>query len=145
MKTEKTYQAKPGETARDWFIVDLDGVVLGRAATQIATMLRGKHKPVYTPHADTGDFIVAINASKVKLTGNKESAKTYYWHSEFPGGLKSMNAAEMREKKPEEIIRLAVKGMIPKGPLGTQQLKKLKVYATTEHPHAAQNPKPISL
>ena len=111
MKTEKTYQAKPGETARDWFIVDLDGVVLGRAATQIATMLRGKHKPVYTPHADTGDFIVAINASKVKLTGNKESAKTYYWHSEFPGGLKSMNAAEMREKKVKgEFLQPSDKG-----------------------------------
>lgn len=145
MKTQKCYQAKPGEVQQKWHVIDLDGVVLGRAATRIATILRGKHRPQYTPHVDCGDFVIAINAHKVKLTGNKESEKYYYRHSEFPGGLKSNTAAELRAIHPEDIIKLAVKGMVPKGPLGYRQLNKLKVYASAEHPHQAQNPEPLSL
>lgn len=144
MKTEKTYQAKPGEIKQDWFVIDLNGVVLGRAATKIATILRGKNKPTFTPHVDTGDFVIVLNAQKVKLTGNKEEDKKYYRHSGYPGGIKSMNVAQMRAKKPEEIIRLAVLGMLPRGPLGRRQLKKLKIYPTSSHPHGAQEPKPLS-
>lgn len=135
-----TYMAKPTEVKRDWYIFDAAGKTLGRLATEIATVLRGKHKPIYTPHIDTGDFVVVINAAQVELTGNKLDAKMYYRHSGYPGGLKSMTAGQMRTKRPERMIELAVKGMLPKGILGRQQAKKLKVYAGSEHPHQAQQP-----
>lgn len=145
MKMPKTYQAKPGEVERKWRVVDLDGVILGRAATRISDILRGKDKPQYTPHVDCGDFVVVLNAKKVKLTGNKESDKHYYWHSGYPGGLKSRTLAEEREEKPEDIVRLAVKGMLPKNILSTHMLKKLKVYPGLEHPHQAQNPEVLAV
>lgn len=145
MKTQKTYSAKSGEIKPRWFVVDADGVVLGRMATRIAGMLRGKTKPQYTPHIDCGDFVIVVNAGKVKLTGNKENAKLYYRHSGYPGGLKSTTLAEQRRKKPEEIIRQAVQGMLPRGVLGTQQLKKLKIYSTASHEHAAQLPQALKL
>lgn len=135
-----TYMAKPTEVNRAWYVVDAKGKTLGRLATEVATVLRGKHKPIYTPHIDTGDFVVVINASQVELTGNKLDNKMYYRHSGFPGGLKSMTAGQMRTKRPERMVELAVKGMLPKGILGRQQAKKLKVYAGSEHPHEAQQP-----
>ncbi|MBW2730747.1 MAG: 50S ribosomal protein L13 [Deltaproteobacteria bacterium] len=141
----KTYHAKTGDIPRDWLVVDLEGKPVGRAATQIATMLRGKHKPEFTPSADVGDFIVAVNAEKVTLTGNKREAKRYYRHSGYIGGMHSMSAEEMFERKPEEVIRLAVKGMLPKNTLGRRLLKKLKVYVGAEHPHAAQQPKQVEI
>ncbi len=141
----KTYQAKPGEVAREWVLVDLDGVTLGRAATAIARILRGKNKPQFTPHVDTGDFVVVVNAAGVKLTGRKEEQKNYYSHSGFPGALKTTSAAEMREKKPEDLVFHAVWGMLPKGPLGRRLLKKLKVYAGAQHPHEAQQPKAVEI
>ena len=130
---------------RKWWVIDLENQVLGRAATQIASLLRGKHKPTYTPHVDDGDFVVVINADKVKLTGRKWDKKTYYRHTGYVGGIKSTTATEMRERNPEEIIRLAVKGMLPRGPLGRAQLKKLKIYIENEHPHEAQNPQSFTL
>jgi len=130
---------------RDWLVVDLDGQVLGRAASQIAHVLRGKHKAIYTPSVDAGDFVVVVNAEKIKLTGNKLSDKMYHRHTGFPGGLRSANAATMLEKKPEDLIRKAVKGMLPKNKLGRQMLKKLKVYAGPEHPHKAQQPKELAV
>lgn len=145
MKNARTYQAKPGEVARNWVVIDLEGVVLGRAATKIANILRGKTKPCYTPHVDCGDFVIALNAQKVKLTGNKETDKHYYWHSGYPGGLKSRTAAQERAEKPEDMIRLAVKGMLGRSVLGSHQLKKLKVYAGSEHPHGAQNPQTVKV
>ncbi|MFC4075379.1 50S ribosomal protein L13 [Salinithrix halophila] len=135
-----TFMAKPNEVDRKWYVVDAADKPLGRLATEVATLLRGKHKPQYTPHVDTGDFVVIINASKVHLTGRKPADKTYYRHSGWPGGLKSISAGELREKKPELMLELAVKGMLPKNKLGRQQLKKLKVYAGTDHPHQAQKP-----
>lgn len=140
-----TQAAKPASVQKNWFVVDLDGKVLGRAAAQIAHVLRGKHKPIYTPHVDTGDFVVVVNADKVKLTGNKLAAKKYYRHSGFPGGLKEITAEKLLAKKPEEVIKAAVKGMLPKNKLGRQMFSKLKVYACAEHPHAAQQPKPLEL
>jgi large subunit ribosomal protein L13 len=137
----KTYFAKKGEVARDWVIVDLKDQVLGRAATQIAIILRGKNKPQFTPHTDTGDFVVAINAEQVKLTGDKETKKIYYHHSGYPGGLKERTVDAVREKNPEEIIRLAVRGMLPKNKTNKHLMKKLKIYAGAEHPHTAQQPK----
>lgn len=125
--------------------MDAEGKVLGRMATRIATVLRGKHKPSYTPHVDCGDFVVVVNASKVKVTGNKESDKSYYRHSGYPGGIKSVTLGEQRKKKPQEIIRLAVKGMLPKGILGEQQIKKLKIYPAAGHAHRAQNPEALTL
>ncbi|OYD06505.1 50S ribosomal protein L13 [Paludifilum halophilum] len=135
-----TFMAKPDQVDRKWYVVDAAGQPLGRLATQVATLLRGKHKPQYTPHVDTGDFVVVINASKVDLTGKKESKKNYYRHTGWPGGLKTITAGELREKRPEWMIEWAVKGMLPKNILGRKQLKKLKVYAGSEHPHQAQQP-----
>jgi len=141
----KTYNAKPGEVARDWYVVDAEGQILGRLATQIADTLRGKRKPLYTPHVDTGDFVVVVNAEKVAVTGSKLDQKRYYRHSGYPGGLRSRTLREQLERRPTEVIRTAVKGMLPKNRLARQQLTKLKVYAGPEHPHAAQNPRPLNL
>ncbi len=125
---------------KKWYIIDADGKILGRLATKIATILRGKHKPEFTPNADMGDYVICINASKVKVTGKKETEKVYTRYTGYPGGLKKTTLKEMRKKKPEEIIHHAVKGMLPKGPLGRKMIKKLKVYPGSEHPHKAQNP-----
>ena len=141
----KTYTAKPGEVTRDWYLVDADGLTLGRLATLIADTLRGKRKPAYTPHVDTGDFVIVVNAEKIAVTGNKRSDKMYYRHSGYPGGLKSRSLADMLERRPEEVIRLAVKGMLPRNRLARKQLTKLKVYAGPEHPHAAQQPRPMEI
>jgi len=140
-----TKPAIPANVQKNWFVVDLEGQVLGRAAARIAHVLRGKHKPIYTPHVDTGDFVVVVNADKVKLTGNKLAAKKYYRHSGFPGGIKEITAGKLLEKKPEELIKAAVKGMLPKNTLGRQMFRKLKVYSGSEHPHAAQQPKNLNL
>ncbi len=137
----KTYQAKPNEVLRNWVVVDLEGKTLGRAATSIAMILRGKTKPVFTPHVDTGDFVIAINAEKIQLTGRKWDKKRYYRHSGYPGGIRAFTAYELMQHKPTEILRLAVKGMLPKNTLGRALLKKLKIYASPEHPHVAQQPK----
>jgi len=134
----KTYVAKEQEISKKWYLVDAKDRVLGRLATQIATRLRGKHKPVFTPHADTGDFIVVINANKVTLTGRKWDKKFYYRHTGYTGGLKEISAKKLLEKKPEDILRFAVRGMLPKNSLGRRQLKKLKIYSGSEHPHQAQ-------
>jgi len=139
----KTFSAKKEEVVHDWFQVDAETETLGHLATKIAHILRGKHKPIYTPHVDTGDFIVITNAEKIKLTGNKLLGKQYYRHSGYPGGIKSMNAEEMLEKKPEMVIMKAVRGMLPKNRLGRQMIKKLKIYAGKDHPHMAQQPKPL--
>jgi large subunit ribosomal protein L13 len=140
-----TLIAKQGDFQKDWYVVDLEDKVLGRAATEIARILRGKHKPIFTPSVDTGDFVIVLNADKVRLTGNKLSQKTYYHHSGYPGGIKSITAEKMLEQKPEEVIRKAVKGMLPKNKLGRQMFKKLKVYCSNEHPHQAQQPKELKL
>ena len=139
----KTYNAKPGEIQRDWVIVDAEGKTLGRLATQIADRLRGKSKAAFTPHVDTGDFVVVVNAEKIHVTGNKLEQKIYYRHSGYPGGLRQRTLAEQLQRRPEEVIRKAVKGMLPKNRLAAAQLKKLKVYAGPEHPHEAQNPAPL--
>jgi large subunit ribosomal protein L13 len=141
----KTYQQKPAEVQRDWFVVDAQGKVLGRLASRIASILRGKHKPTFTPHVDGGDFVVVVNAEKVRLTGRKLHEKVYYWHSGYPGGIKSATAAQMLDRKPEWVIQKAVQRMLPKNPLGRRMLRKLKVYRGPEHPHAAQQPKPLDL
>lgn len=141
----RTYSAKPAEVQRKWFVVDAEGKTLGRLATTVAATLRGKHKPSYTPHIDTGDFVVVINADKVKVTGNKETQKNYYRHSNYPSGLKTTSLKDMRARFPERIIESAVRGMLPGSSLGRQQLKKLKVYAGTVHPHEAQNPVELAL
>jgi large subunit ribosomal protein L13 len=141
----KTYSAKPYEVDQNWLIVDADGQILGRMATQIAARLRGKHKAEYTPHVDTGDFIVVINAEKVQVTGNKAKDKIYHSHSGYPGGLKSISFEKLQQKSPERIIQAAVKGMLPRTPLGRAMLKKLKVYAGAEHPHGAQQPQALQL
>ncbi|HHX04145.1 MAG TPA: 50S ribosomal protein L13 [Tissierellia bacterium] len=139
----KTYVAKPAEVERQWFVVDAEGKTLGRLASQIASILRGKHKPIYTPHVDTGDYVIVINAEKIQVTGNKEQDKLYRWHSGYLGGLKQRNFAEMLERQPEKIVYLAVKGMMPKNSLGRTMLKKLRVFVGPEHTHAAQQPKPL--
>jgi large subunit ribosomal protein L13 len=141
----KTYSAKPGEISREWYLVDADGQTLGRLATLIADTLRGKRKPVFTPHVDTGDFVVVVNAEKIAVTGNKLDQKMYYRHSGYPGGLKSRSLREQLERRPTEVLRVAVKGMLPKNRLARQQLTKLKIYAGPEHPHASQNPQPLNL
>ncbi|MCX5816114.1 MAG: 50S ribosomal protein L13 [Proteobacteria bacterium] len=141
----KTYFPKEGELIKNWYLVNAEGAVLGRLAAKVAAILRGKTKPTYTPHADTGDFIIVVNAEKVKLTGNKLSQKTYKRHSGYPGGLKVVNAKTMLQKKPEDIILIAVKGMLPKNSLGRQMLSKLKVYKGAEHPHKAQMPKELEI
>ncbi|MDG2250498.1 MAG: 50S ribosomal protein L13 [Gammaproteobacteria bacterium] len=141
----KTYSAKPHEVDQNWLLVDADGQTLGRMATAIATRLRGKHKAEYTSHVDTGDFVVVINAEKVKVTGNKASDKMYHSHSGYPGGLKSISFEKLIDRTPERVIQLAVKGMLPRTPLGRAMFKKLKVYAGSEHPHSAQQPKSVQL
>ena len=139
----KTYVAKPSTIKRDWLLIDADGQTLGRIATEIAVRLRGKHKPEYTPFIDTGDYVIVINASKVKVTGNKQTDKMYYHHTGFPGGIKSESFDKLVVRKPEEIIERAVRGMLPKGPLGRAMFRKLKVYAGESHNHAAQKPQVV--
>lgn len=141
----KTFTATPETVTRDWFVVDADGKTLGRIATEIALRLRGKHKPEYTPHVDTGDYIIVINAEKVTVTGNKAQGKTYYSHSGFPVGIKQISFEKLQAHKPEMIIEKAVKGMLPKGPLGRAMFRKLKVYAGAEHNHAAQQPQVLDI
>jgi len=141
MKTDFAKQGDP----REWYVIDAEGQVLGRLASQIANVLRGKNKPTFTPHLDAGDFVVVINAEKIGLTGKKEDQKIYWRYSGFYGGEKGVTARNMRAQHPERMLQIAVQGMLPKGPLGRQQLKKLKVYAGTEHPHKAQQPKPLTL
>ncbi len=143
--TYKTYSARPSDIDRAWYVVDARDQVVGRLASRVASVLRGKHNPRFTPHMDAGDFVVVVNADKVRLTGNKETAKEYFRYSGYPGGARRTTPAEMRASKPEFIVRNAVRGMMPKGPLGRQMLKKLKVYAGPEHPHAAQKPKELVL
>jgi large subunit ribosomal protein L13 len=141
-----TQSAKAAEVERRWYVVDATDQVLGRLATRLASVLRGKHKPIYTPHADTGDFIVVVNAARVRLTGNKREAKTYYRHTGWPGGLKSTTAAKVLDgAHPERVLESAVRGMLPKNHLGRQMFSKLKVYAGAEHPHAAQKPEVLPL
>ena len=141
----KTYSAKPHEVDQKWLIVDAEGQTLGRMATEIATRLRGKHKPEYTAHVDVGDFVVVINADKIRVTGNKAKGKIYHAHSGFPGGLKSLSFEKLLDKAPERVIQLAVKGMLPRSSLGRAMFKKLKVYAGSEHPHGAQQPQTLQL
>jgi large subunit ribosomal protein L13 len=141
----KTYIPKPEETSREWLLVDAEDKILGRLATEIATRLRGKHKPEFTPHLDTGDFVVVVNAEKIAVTGGKQDKKFYYRHTGYPGGIRSTSLRNMLEKKPEEVIFHAVRGMLPKNRLGRKLIKKLKVYAGPEHPHGAQSPKPLEL
>ena len=141
----KTYVANANDRERNWLVVDATGQTLGRLATQIADTLRGKRKPTYTPHVDTGDFVVVINAEKIAVTGNKRAAKMYYRHSGYPGGLRTRTLTEMLDRRPEEVIRKAVKGMLPRSRLGRAQLRKLKVYAGPDHPHAAQQPEPLEI
>lgn len=136
----RTYSAKSSDVKRSWYIVDAEGKTLGRLATTIASTLRGKHKASYTPHVDTGDFVIVINADKVKVTGNKETEKKYYRHSNYPGGLKTTTLRDMRQKHPERILEAAVRGMLPQTNLGRQQLKKLKLFTGSTHPHEAQKP-----
>ena len=140
-----TPSAKKSDNPQKWFLVDADGAVLGRLAATLASRLLGKHNPMYTPHVDTGDWLVVINAEKVQLTGRKIDQKHYYRHSGYIGGLKTTTARELKEKRPEDLIRFAVKGMLPKNKLGRRLFKKLKVYAGTEHPHEAQNPEPLEV
>jgi large subunit ribosomal protein L13 len=141
----KTFSAKPAEVQRDWFIVDATDVVLGRLAAEIAHRLRGKHKPEFTPHVDTGDFIVVVNAAKLRVTGAKPLDKKYYRHSGYPGGIYETNFGKMQERFPGRALEKAVKGMLPKGPLGYAMIKKLKVYAEATHPHTAQQPKAFQI
>jgi large subunit ribosomal protein L13 len=143
MKT--TQVAKKEDVTRDWYLVDVDSKVLGRVATQIANVLRGKNKPTFTPSVDTGDFVIVVNAAKIALTGKKMSDKTYYSHSGYVGGLKEISAAKLIDKKPEDLIKKAVKGMLPKNKLARHMLKKLKIYAGDAHPHAAQQPKNLNI
>ena len=141
----KTYSAKPESVKRDWYVVDASGKTLGRLATEVASRLRGKHKPEFTPHVDTGDYIVVVNADKVAVTGNKANDKMYYRHTGYPGGLKEANFATLQAEKPEMIIEKAVKGMLPRNPLGRDMYRKLKVYAGAEHPHTAQQPQQLEI
>jgi large subunit ribosomal protein L13 len=141
----KTFVATPANRQRDWYVVDAEGKTLGRLATQIASVLRGKTKPEFTPHCDTGDFVVVVNAEKVTVTGKKMDQKRYWRHSGYPGGIRSRTLREMLDRQPEEVLRKAVKGMLPRNKLGRAQLTKLKVYAGTDHPHAAQQPKELEI
>ena len=141
----KTFSAKPETVKRDWYVVDATGLTLGRLATEVATRLRGKHKPEYTPHVDTGDYIVIVNAEKIHVTGNKVQDKLYYSHTGFPGGLKTINFETLNQRAPERIIELAVKGMLPRNPLGRAMYRKMKVYAGAAHPHAAQQPQELKI
>ena len=143
----RSYVAKPAEAinSRKWWVVDATNQPLGRLASKVAAVLRGKHKPTYTPHVDTGDFVVVVNAEKISVTGNKRAEKLYHRHSGYPGGLKSRTLNDMLERRPEEVIRIAVKGMLPRNRLARKQITKLKVYAGPEHPHAAQKPQPMEI
>jgi large subunit ribosomal protein L13 len=141
----KTYSAKPQDVRRDWFVVDASDKVLGRLAAEIARRLRGKHKPEYTPHVDTGDFIVVVNAGKIRVTGNKAEDKVYYRHSGYPGGVYETSFGKMQGRFPGRALQIAVRGMLPKGPLGYAMIKKLKIYADANHPHSAQQPKPLEI
>ncbi len=141
----KTFSAKPHEVKRDWFVIDADGKTLGRMATEIASRLRGKHKAEYTPHVDTGDYIVVVNAGKVRVTGNKTTDKIYYRHTGYPGGIRQETFEKLLARKPEQVIETAVKGMLPHNPLGRAMLRKLKVYAGAEHPHTAQQPQELNV
>ena len=142
----KTFSATPSDIEKKWILIDADGVVLGRLASQVAKILRGKHKPSFTPHMDCGDHVVVVNAEKVALTGNKRSDKTYYWHTGYPGGIKSRTADKILDgDHPERVIEKAVERMIPRGPLGRQQMKNLRVYAGAEHPHEAQQPEALDI
>jgi large subunit ribosomal protein L13 len=141
----KTVSTRPQDVDHAWYVVDAENKTLGRLATEIATRLRGKHKPEYTPHVDTGDYIVVVNADKVRVTGNKFNDKLYYRHSGYPGGIKQLSFKDLQARYPERIIEKAVKGMLPRNPLGRAMFRKLKVYAGTEHPHGAQQPQPLEL
>ena len=141
----KTYQATAQDRERDWYVVDAEAKTLGRLATQIATVLRGKHKPTYTPHVDVGDFVVVVNAEKIAVTGKKREDKLYWSHSGYIGSIRSQSLGDLLEKRPEEVIRRAVKGMLPRNPLGRKQLRKLKVYAGPDHPHEAQKPEQLEM
>ena len=141
----KTFSAKPHEVQHDWLLVDAADKILGRLASQIAARLRGKHKTIYTPHVDTGDFVVVVNADKLRVTGNKAQDKMYYRHSTYPGGLYETNFLKLQQRHPQRVLQKAVRGMLPKGPLGYAMLSKLKVYGGATHPHSAQQPKPIDL
>lgn len=142
---QRTYMAKEQDVDKKWYIVDARGKTLGRLASQVAALLRGKHKPTYTPHIDSGDYVIVVNASQVRLTGRKPEQKIYYRHSLYPGGLKMRTAAQMQETRPEQMIELAVWGMLPHNRLGRRQIRKLKVYAGPDHPHEAQKPEPIAV
>ncbi|MGD2051233.1 MAG: 50S ribosomal protein L13 [Acidimicrobiia bacterium] len=144
-KLQKTYTPRPGDIVRAWHVVDATDVPLGRLASAVAHLLRGKHRPTFAPHVDCGDYVIVINAEKIAVTGNKETEKVYYRHSGYPGGIRSETLAEMRRSYPERIIQNAVRGMLPKNRLGRQVLSKLKVYAGPDHPHAAQNPQPLDI
>ncbi|MFI0417686.1 50S ribosomal protein L13 [Spongiactinospora gelatinilytica] len=141
----RTYSTKPAEVQRQWFVIDATDVVLGRLASQVATLLRGKHKPIFAPHVDTGDFVIVVNADKIALTGDKLLQKKAYRHSGYPGGLRSVSYGELMEKRPDRAVEKAVKGMLPKNALGRRMVKKLKVYAGGEHPHQAQQPVPFEI
>ena len=141
----KTHAVKAGEIERAWHVVDADGLVLGRLATEVASLLRGKHKPTYSPNADTGDFVVVVNASRIRVTGSKESAKTYYHHSGYPGGMKAQSLQDLRSKFPERIVERAVKGMLPHNALGKKMYSKLRVYPGSSHPHGTNHPQPLEL
>ena len=141
----KTFSAKPETVKRDWYVIDAEGKTLGRLATEVARRLRGKHKAEYTPHVDTGDYIIVVNAEKVTVTGNKTSDKMYYSHSGYPGGIREINFEKLQARKPEMIIEKAVKGMLPRNPLGRAMFRKLKVYAGENHNHAAQQPQPLEI
>jgi large subunit ribosomal protein L13 len=141
----KTFSAKPHEVTREWMVVDASDKVLGRLASQIALRLRGKHKPIYTPHVDTGDYIVVLNAAKIRVTGDKAENKKYYRHTTYPGGIRETTFTKMQQRFPTRALEIAVKGMLPKGPLGYAMFKKLKVYAGAEHPHTAQQPKTLEI
>ncbi|HHQ42654.1 MAG TPA: 50S ribosomal protein L13 [Chromatiales bacterium] len=141
----RTYSARPETVRRDWYVVDATGKTLGRLASEIARRLRGKHKPVYTPHVDTGDYIIVVNAEKVRVTGRKMTDKVYHWHTGYPGGIKSITLEKLLQKHPERVIERAVRGMLPRNPLGRAMFRKLKVYAGPEHPHQAQQPKPLDI
>ena len=141
----KTFAAKPHEVVHGWYVVNAEGKVLGRLASQIAVRLRGKHKPEYTPHVDTGDFIIVVNASKIRVTGKKAQDKKYFRHTLYPGGIRETNFAKLQARHPERVLEKAVKGMLPKGPLGYAMLKKLKVYPAGTHPHTAQQPKALEV
>lgn len=141
----RTYSARPETVRRDWYVVDATGKTLGRLASEIARRLRGKHKPVYTPHVDTGDYIIVVNAAKIRVTGRKLTDKVYHWHTGYPGGIKSITLDKLLARHPERVIERAVRGMLPRNPLGRAMFKKLKVYAGPDHPHRAQQPKPLDI